>query len=191
MSRSWSGVALGAALSFGVALGPRSPQAVAQTPAAAPTPRPSKSVRGTLERVDKSLNGIIMKSDEGKRLAWKFEAAVIAEAARFEPGAPVVVIYRALGVNDKVVTALAFPGAAATPIYVNMTGHRVVLLSGPAAADGTCGQSAAGPVNEYPIGTGSLTEIADACWCCAPAGETCTPANRSGLGRALLVRCSQ
>ena len=188
MSRSWSGVALGAALSFGVALGPRSPQAAAQAPAPAPTPRPSKSVRGTLERVDKSLNGVIMKSDEGKRLAWKFEAAVIAEAARFEPGAPVVVIYRPIGANDKAVTALAFPGAASTPIYVNMTGHRVVLRSGPAAADGTCGQSPA--VNEYPIGTGSLTEIADACWCCAPAGEACTPANRSGLGRALLVHCS-
>ena len=185
MSWSRSGVALGAALLFTVFPGP---QATAQAPAAVPPPA-SKSVHGTLERIDKSLNGLIMKSDAGERLAWRFEAAVIAEAARFEPGAPVVVIYRQIGTADKAVTALAFPGATSTPIYVNMTGRPVVLRSGP-AVDGACGQLAAGPTTDFPIGTGSLTEIKDACWCCAPAGETCTPANRSGLGRALLVRCS-
>ena len=27
------------------------------------------------------------------------------------------------------------------------------------------------------------------CWCCAPSGQTCTPGNKTGLGRALLVQC--
>ena len=189
---SWyrSGAALGCALLLGVALGPQASRVDARSPAATATARPSQSVHGRLERVDQSLNGVIMKSDDGKRLAWRFDKAVIAEAAQFKPGDPVVVIYRQIGGGDKAVTALAFPGATSTPVYVNMTGRRVLLRSGP-AVDGACGAPAAGPINEYPIGTGSLTEISDACWCCAPEGETCTPANRSGLGRAFLVRCTQ
>ena len=187
MSWSRSRVALGAAFLFTVFSGR---EAAAQAPAATAKPRPSQSVHGTLESVDQSLNGLIMKSDAGERLPWRFEKAVIAEAAQFKPGDPVVVIYRQIDTGDKAVTALAFPGATSTPVYVNMTGRRVVLRSGP-AVDGACGAPAAGPTNEYPIGTGSLTEISDACWCCSPAGETCTPANRSGLGRAFLVRCSQ
>ena len=189
MSWSSSRVALGAVLLCGVALGTKAPGVAAQVPPGAPLLK-NKSVRGTLESVDKSLNGLIIKTDTGERMAWRFEAAVIAEAARFKPGDPVVVIYRQVGTADKSVTALAFPGAATKPIYVNMTGRSVVLHSGP-AVDGTCGKPNAGPVNESPIGSGSLTEIADACWCCAPAGESCTPANKSGLGRALLVHCSQ
>jgi len=31
----------------------------------------------------------------------------------------------------------------------------------------------------------------EACWCCAPAGESCNPGNKSGNGRALLVSCFQ
>ena len=189
MSWSRSGVTLGATFLFALSLGPQAPRAGAQSPAIAPAPA-SKSVRGTLESVDKSLNGLIIKSDAGERLAWRFEKTVIAEAAQFKPDDAVVVIYRQIGTGDKAVTALAFPGATSTPIYVNMTGRPVVLRSGH-AVDGACGPRApAGPAHEFPIGTGSLTEITDACWCCAPAGETCTPANRSGLGQALLVRCS-
>lgn len=186
MSKSRSGAALGAALWLAVSVG-------AQTPGGPVTPPllKNKSVRGTLQHVDKSLNGLIIKSDTGERLAWRFEAAVIEEAARFKPGDPVVVIYRQVGASDKSVTALAFPGAAARPIYVNMTGRPVVLRSGP-AVDGVCGAApASATMNEAAIGTGSLTEIADACWCCAPAGESCNPSNKSGLGRALLVHCSE
>ena len=187
MSWSRSGVTLGATFLFALSLGSQAPWAAAQSPAVAPPPA-SKSVRGTLESVDKSLNGLIIKSDAGERLAWRFEKAVIAEAAQFKPGDAIVVIYRQIGTGDKAVTALAFPGATSTPIYVNMTGRPVVLRSGP-AVDGACGQAKGGPTNEVRIATRSLTEIGDACWCCAPAGESCTPANRSGLGRALLVRC--
>jgi hypothetical protein len=46
-----------------------------------------------------------------------------------------------------------------------------------------------GAVSESVIPSGGLAEVMDECWCCAPVGESCTPGNKSGLGRALLVRC--
>jgi len=98
-----------------------------------------------------------------------------------------IVIYRQTRPNEKVVTAVAFPGAAATPIYVNVTGSRVALRSGP-ATDGACSENA-GPVNESTIPADGLAEISDACWCCAPAGDSCAPTTKSGLGRAILVQC--
>jgi hypothetical protein len=159
---------------------------------AAESPAPGavtyKSVYGKLESINKSQSAVIMVSDAGERLVWRFDAPVIAEAARVEVGGRVIVIYRQTRPNEKVVTALAFPGTAPAPTYVNTTGSRVVLRSGPAVG-GACGQPGAEPVNEKAILAGGQTEITDACWCCAPAGETCTPANESGLGRALLVRC--
>lgn len=124
------------------------PRAVAQ--ASADPPRTYKSVYGKLESVDPSLKGVVMRSDAGERLAWRFDTAVIAEAARFKPGANMIVIYRQLSSNEKRVTALAFPGTATS---------------------------------------GGLAEVTEPCWCCAPAGETCTPGNESGQGRALLVGC--
>jgi hypothetical protein len=183
---SWSrwGVVLGTIMLL--TLGPKRPEAAEEAPP--PAPRAFKSVYGTLQSIDKSLNGLIMKSDKGERLAWRFEAAVIAEAARFKPGDPMIVIYRQLSPTEKAVTAVAFPGTAATPIYVNMTGRAVLLRSAPAVG-GACGKADAGPVNDFTIGNGSLTEIMDACWCCAPIGETCVPGNKSGSGRALLVAC--
>jgi hypothetical protein len=99
-----------------------------------------------------------------------------------------IVIYRQVSPNEKRVTALAFPGAASTPIYVNTTGARVVVRSSP-AVDGACGQPGAGPVSESTIPSGGLAEVLEACWCCAAPGEPCTPGNKSGLGRALLVQC--
>jgi len=122
------------------------------------------------------------------RLAWQFNAAVVAEAARFKPGDPMIVIYRQLASNEKRVTALAFPGTAKAPTYINLTGDRVALRSAPAVGE-ACGQADAGPVTEAAIPNGGLAEVMEACWCCAPAGETCTPGNRSGLGRAFLVQC--
>jgi hypothetical protein len=162
------------------------PRAVAQ--ASADPPRTYKSVYGKLESVDPSLNGVVMRSDAGERLAWRFDTVVIAEAARFKPGASMIVIYRQLSPNEKRVTALAFPGTATKPIYLNTTGARVVLRSGPAVS-GTCGHPHAGTVHESTIPSGGLAEVSEACWCCAPAGETCNPANESGQGRALLVGC--
>jgi hypothetical protein len=44
-------------------------------------------------------------------------------------------------------------------------------------------------VSESVLPNRGLAEVLDACWCCAPVGETCVPGNRSGLGRALLAQC--
>ena len=150
--------------------------------------RARKSVRGTLQSVDKGEGGVIMKSDAGERLAWRFSPAVIAEIAKLAPGAPMIVIYRQISSNEKRVTAIAFPGTASTPTYVNVTGSRVVLRSAPAVAD-ACGRTDAGPVSESTIPAGGRAEVMDACWCCAPAGKACTPGNKSGQGQAFLEHC--
>jgi len=138
--------------------------------------------------VDKGEGGVIMKSDAGERLAWRFSPAVIAEVAKLAPGAPMIVIYRQISSNEKRVTAVAFPGTASTPTYVNLTGYRVVLRSAPAVAD-ACGRTDARPVSESTIPAGGRAEVMDACWCCAPAGKACTPGNKSGQGQAFLERC--
>jgi Ni/Co efflux regulator RcnB len=162
------------------------PETAAQAPAS--PPRPQKSVRGKLESVDKTQNRIFVKADDGQRLAWRFEAAVIEEASRYKPGDPMIVIYRQITENEKRVTALAFPGTATSPIYLNLTGSRVLVRSAP-MVDGVCGQSKDGPTNDATIPSGGLAEVVDACWCCAPDGEGCTPGTKSGLGRAILVQC--
>jgi hypothetical protein len=183
-SRELSGVAV----LLGLFLGSPAPRAAAQAPA--DPPRVHKSVYGKLASIDKARNGIVMKSDAGESLSWRFDAAVIAEAARFKPGDPMIVIYRQVTPNQKRVTAVAFPGSAATPLYVNTTGSRVVVRSSP-AINGTCGEPNAGPVSESTIPAGGVAEVLEACWCCAVPGETCNPGNKSGLGRALLVQCFQ
>jgi len=186
MGRSRSGTRSGLAMAAALFLGGAVPWAEAQ--ASPDAPPPHKSVYGKLERVDKTVSAIVMKSEAGESLAWKFDAAVIAEAEHFKPGDPMIVIYRQLAHNAKRVTALAFPGAAKAPTYVNMTGERVVLRSAP-AVDGVCGKAGASPVTESAIPAGGLAEVLEACWCCASSGETCTPGTKSGLGRALLVQC--
>jgi hypothetical protein len=169
-------------------------QAAAGAPPAAPTPagvdpaRPQKSVRGKLETIDKSQNRLFMKSDDGKRLVWRFDAPIIEEASRFKPGDPVIVIYRQLTQNEKRVTAIAFPGTASSPIYVNLTGSRVIVRSAP-MVDGACTQPKDVPTNDASVPSGGLAEVLDDCWCCAPDGQTCTPGTKSGLGRAILVQC--
>jgi hypothetical protein len=199
MRRFWSGLAplrfLGVAvLSCGVlgsalAQSPQAPAAPA-APAApeAPTP-PTKSVYGKLLSVDASSNNVLMTEDSGAQLAWRFDASIVAEAAKFKPGAPVIVIYRQIGPGpkDKRVTAIAFPGSAKSPIYVNLTSDRVVVRSA-AGVSGSCSQTT-GPVSESTIPVRGLAEVMDECWCCAPAGETCTPGTKSGLGRAFLAQC--
>jgi hypothetical protein len=186
MGRFRSGAVSGVAVLIGLFLGAPVPRAAAQSPS--DPPRPHKSVYGKLTSVDTSRNAVVMKSDTGENLVWRFDPAVIAEAARFKPGDAMIVIYRQTSPNEKRVTALAFPGSASTPIYVNTTGSRVVVRSS-AAVDGTCGQPSAGPVSDYTIPSGGLAEVVEACWCCAVPGQSCTPGNKSGLGRALLVQC--
>jgi hypothetical protein len=147
-----------------------------------------KSVYGKLNAVDRRLSVVAMMSDGGERLAWRFDAKVIAEIEKVKLGEPMIVIYRQVTPNEKHVTAVAFPGTADTPIYLNLTGERIVLRSAP-AVDGTCGGPDASAVQESTISSGGMVEATDACWCCAAAGETCTPGTKTGNGRALLVRC--
>ncbi len=106
MGRSRSRALVGATLLLGLFAGASAPRAGAQAPAE--PPRPHKSVYGKLASVDKSRSGIVMKSASGERLSWQFDAAVIAEASRFKPGDPMIVIYRQVAPNEKRVTALAF-----------------------------------------------------------------------------------
>jgi len=182
-----SGLLLGAALFVAAGALLARAQAPAQAPAATATPAPTKSVYGKLLSVDKTRNNVLMTEDGGAQLAWHFNAPVIAEAARFKPGDPLIVIYRQTSPKEKRVTAIAFPGTAKSPIYVNMTGDRVVLRSA-AGVDGACDKTA-GNVSESVIPAGGLAEVLEDCWCCAPAGEACTPGTRSGLGRAYLAQC--
>lgn len=181
-----SGAGLGIAILLAFCLGAPASRLSAQSPS--DPARPHKSVYGKLTAVDKSLNGIIMMSDAGKRLAWRFPANVIAEAAQYQRGDPMIVIYRQIAHNEKRVTAVAFPGKALTPTYVNTTDGRVVLRSAPMVG-GVCGTPDAGPVSESTIPRGGVAEVMEACWCCAIIGESCTPGNKSGVGRALLVNC--
>jgi hypothetical protein len=150
--------------------------------------RPHKSVYGTLAAADVSQRSVAMKSDSGEGLGWKFEAAVVAEVAKFKPGDPMIVIYRQIAANEKRVTAVAFPGKAERPTYRNLTGGRVRLRSAP-MVEGVCGKPGAGPVTEAAIPDGGLGEAVEACWCCAVDGETCAPGNKSGNGLAFLVQC--
>ena len=150
MGRHRSGRGLVVAVLLGMLLGAPATRAAAQ--GAAPGGLASKTVHGKLEMVNESVNGVAVVSDDGQRMAWQFDKAVIARLKDFKAGDPVVVIYRLRG-TDKAVTAIGFPGAADTPVYVNLTGQRVALVSGP---DGERDLWPAGrracPRDEHPVG---------------------------------------
>ena len=175
-----SGPVLGVALLLG--LWSAAPAAAQGTGALA-----FKTVHGKVEMINPSVNAVAVIADDGHRMAWQFDERVMEKLKAFKPGDAVVVIYRERGA-DKAVTAIAFPGAAATPVYVNTTDQRVTLVSGP-MVNGACGPASAEPLRTTNILSGGQAETTDACWCCAPAGRTCTPANKTGLGRAFLTRC--
>jgi hypothetical protein len=186
-----SGWAVLLVLSFGGPLAAQSAPAAAPSPAApaAGPARPQKSAYGTLSAIDKSLSAVAMKTNDGKKVAWKFPPRVIAQVAtNFKVGDPMIVIYRQISPSEKRVTAVAFPGSAATPIYVNTTGSRVTVRTGP-IVEGVCGRAEAGPISESTLPADGLAEVQEACWCCAVEGESCTPGNKSGNGRAFLVTC--
>jgi len=188
-----SAVLLFASLGAGPsAVAAQSAAAAAPAPAPTATPdlsRPQKSAYGTMSAIDKSLSAVAMKTREGKRLAWKFPPRVIAQIIEnFKVGDPMIVIYRQISDSEKRVTAVAFPGSAATPIYVNTTGERVTVRTSP-MVDGVCGRPEAEPISESTLPADGLAEVPEACWCCAVLGESCTPGNKSGNGRAFLVTC--
>ena len=187
MYRSRTASAASSFLVVALLLGLPPAPAAAQAPAS-PEPRVSKSVRGTLVSVDSRDRNVIMKADTGESLTWRFSPAVIAEAVKFKAGAPVIVIYRQIAANEKRVTALAFPGAAPRPVYVNLTGARISLRSA-GGRDQVCGQGDPGPVTESVLPPGERAGVKDACWCCAPSGEACTTGNRTGNGLAFLEAC--
>jgi len=180
-SKTFGGTAI--LLAFALAAASRAAQA--QAPDDSTT---RKSVYGKLETVDPKLNGVIVRSDAGERLAWRFDPKVIAQLAEFKRGDPVVVIYRQTSPSQKAVTAIAFPGKAGTPIYVNATGSRITMRSAP-MADGVCGGPTAAPVTQSIVPIDGTTEVLEACWCCADSGDRCTPSNKTGNGLAVLVRC--
>lgn len=151
-----------------------------------PVPLVYRSVHGTLVGVDATAGTILMTTDEGKTMAWKFDPSVTQRLGAYKKGDPTVVIYRQRGA-DKAVTAVAFPGTGPA-VYVNATGQRVELVGGP-FVNGACGEPPKDPVSITSIASGSQGEIAQACWCCAPAGGTCIPANKTGPGTAFLVHC--
>ena len=147
-----------------------------------------KSVRGKLDTLDKQRGGIFVISDDGRKMAWRLERGVIDRLTGFKKGDPIVVIYRQQGGGNMAVTAVAFPGAAASPVYINTTGHRVEFVSGPKVND-KCGEMGDAPLNHSTIPVDGMAEVSDECWCCAPAGEACAPANKTGLGKAFLTQC--
>ena len=146
------------------------------------------SVQGVLDKVVPRNNAIVLKTEDGRRLGWQLPAPVIAEAAKFEPGSSMWVIYRQRDTTDQAVTALGFPGVEDRPVYVNATGHNVVLRTGP-KVDGQCGAETDGQMTDYNLSQGLVTEDLNPCWCCAPARERCSPPNQSGNGRIILARC--
>ena len=180
--------ATGVATAWALVLAAAAPPLLAQ-PSPAPQ-RVSQSVRGRLEGVDTRLGTVVMKGDDGKGMSWRFGPAVLAEVGKLEAGAPMIVIYRQTAANEKRVTAVAFPGTASTAVYVNFTGDRVVLRSSGAVGE-ACGGADAGPVTESVILPGGRAESKGGCWCCVPAGGTCTPGNRTGQGQAFLEHCFQ
>jgi hypothetical protein len=147
-----------------------------------------KSVSGKIEVIDTSLNGIILRADSGERLAWKFSPRVVQQASGYKPGDPMWVIYRQLSPSERAVTALGFPGTDPKTIYVNATGRRVLLRTGP-ATDGKCEGSDPANVADLPMPSGRSTVNPGACWCCASSDQTCAPVNHSGAGRIVLTQC--
>jgi hypothetical protein len=146
------------------------------------------SVQGVLDKVVPHNNAIVMKTEDGRRLGWRLAAPVIAEAAKFELGSSMWVIYRQRDTSDQAVTALGFPGVEDKPVYVNATGHNVVLRTGP-RVDGECGAETDGQMMDYDLSKGLVTEDLNPCWCCAPSQERCSPTNQSGNGRIVLAQC--
>jgi hypothetical protein len=153
-----------------------------------------QSVEGTIETIDVKLNGIILKGADGKRHAWQLRPSVIQEAARYKPGDWMWVIYRQIGPSETGVTALGFPGLQEKPHYVNATGGRILLRTGP-YTEGACRPVAPEQMKgaELRSGTDLVDDEAAPCWCCATSGTQCDLATRShdtrGTGRIVLARC--
>jgi len=58
-----------------------------------------------------------------------------------------------------------------------------------AMVNGACSRTEEGPISESTVPVDGMAEVQEGCWCCAVQGESCTPSNKSGNGRAYLVTC--
>ena len=126
LERACSSFSLILALVLGAGVAPGTAQE------AADAPRPPKSVRGTLVTVNPRNNTVVVKSDEGASLSWRFEKNVIDEARKYEEGARVIVIYRMLPGDVKRVTALAFPGVEGDALLMALDLRGVAVSTGSA-----------------------------------------------------------
>lgn len=179
-----------ALLAVVVALGSRADRAAAQPVPNAPLVY--QSIQGTIESVDEQLGGIIIRGSDGKRHAWRLQAPVLKEAARYKPSDWVWMIYRQLGPSERAVTALGFPGTQEKPVYVNATSETVVLRTGP-YTEGACRAVPLEKTTNFEVRVGAEVVDEAPCWCCATRGKQCDLANRSfdehGTGRIVLARC--
>jgi hypothetical protein len=185
---------------FGLAAGAGSGHARPAFQAPDSKPLVSGSISGTLVTVDQRLNGVILRTASGEKMAWKLDAGVVAEAAKFKAGDRLWIIYRQRGPGERAVTALGFPGKAPRPIYINATGTDIVLRTGPMAGGACQGDPEASQVREFRLPPSGTTEGVNPCWCCAASDQTCQPANRSyepatlsgapgPTGTIILARC--
>src|SRR5262245_60252417 len=102
MHHARSGLLRLAIFSVAFVAGVEAPRVAAQaSPSPAPSPasspaslRPRQSVHGKLQSVEKRLSALVMTTDDGQRMVWKFPSAVVADAERFKPGDHMIVIYR-------------------------------------------------------------------------------------------------
>ena len=154
------------------------------------------SVSGTLVNVDKPLSGLILRTDEGRQMAWRLDRSVVEELSRFKKGDRLWIIYRELFGGDRAVTAIGFPGSEKVPVYVNATGAAVRLHTAAYLDSGACrGYREEGQVSSSLVRRGASADNEARCWCCSSMQETCEPANRAYepgdrvTGRIILSRC--
>jgi hypothetical protein len=172
----------------------------AHLPAPLPAQTPTivtGSVSGTLLTVDKPLSGLIIRTDEGRQMAWRLDRSVLERVARFKKGDRLWIIYRELGGGDRAVTAIGFPGSEKVPVYVNATGVGVRLHTAAYLEGGACrGYREEGVVvSSSLVRRGASAGNEAPCWCCSSMQQTCEPANRAYepgdlvTGQIILSRC--
>ena len=110
----------------------------------------SRTVHGKVEMINESVNGIAVISDDGQRMAWRFDASVIADLAQFKPGDPVPSSSTGSSGARTRGSLRWHSRHGGDSTYINKTGSRVVLRSAP-MVNGVCGQPDAGPVSESNI----------------------------------------
>jgi hypothetical protein len=167
-----------AAIALVLASLPAAGRALAAITQAPGGPLVESTVSGVLVSADPTLDQLVIQTVAGEKLGWQLPAAVIAEAAHYEAGAPVTVAYRTVGEGERALRALEFTGPGSRPTYVNATGVNVLLRTGPKVG-GQCGKADPPPsqVVGYPLSPSARIEDTAGCWCCGPPLTACRPSN--------------